>query len=103
MAKNQFAISDPNGAVLVAALLLGGCTREEATARLKNDIQPDKMEIIHARFPCRSPDIHFFGYRFRIFVKEEIALGDICWDPAAREWTWQILPEYPLPRLNPYK
>jgi hypothetical protein len=90
-------------AVLLAALLLAGCTREEATTRLKKDLQPDTMEIVHARFPCRSPDIHLFGYRFRIFVKEEMALGDICWHPIAREWTWQILPEYPLSRLNSRK
>jgi hypothetical protein len=28
------------------------------------------------------------------------AYGDICWDVVARSWTWQILPEYPLSRLN---
>ena len=91
------------GAMLVSALILGGCTRDEATARLKNDIQPDHVEIIHARFPCRSPDIHFFGYRFRIFVKGDISLGDICWDFSAREWTWQILPNSPLSHLNSRK
>ena len=90
-------------ATLVGALILGGCNQEEATARLANDIHPDKVEIIHARFPCRSPEIHFFGYRFRILVKTEMALGDICWDPLAKEWTWQILPEYGLSRLNPRK
>ena len=91
------------GAVLVSALILGGCTRDEATARLKNDIQPDHVEIIHARFPCRSPDIHFFGYRFRIFVKGATSLGDICWNFSAREWTWQILPDSPLSHLNSRK
>jgi hypothetical protein len=90
-------------ATLVGALILGGCNQEDATARLANDIHPDKVEIIHARFPCRSPEIHFFGYRFRIYVKAEMALGDICWDPLANEWTWQILPEYGLSRLNPRK
>ena len=81
--------------VMAAALILGGCTRDAATARLKNDIQPDTLEIVHARFPCRSPDIHFFGYRFRIFVKGQDLLGDICWDFSTREWTWQILPDFP--------
>jgi hypothetical protein len=81
----------------------GGCTRDEATARLKNDIKPDSVEIVHARFPCRSPDIHFFGYRFRVFVKEEDSLGDICWDFSAREWTWQILPDSRLSHLNSRK
>ena len=90
-------------ATLVGALILGGCNQEDATARLANDIHPDKVEIIHARFPCRSPEIHFFGYRFRIYVKTEMALGDICWDPLAKEWTWQVLPEYGLSRLNPRK
>ena len=92
------------GAVVVAAaLILGGCSQDEATARLKNDIQPDSLEIVHARFPCRSPEIHFFGYRFRIFVKGETSLGDICWDFSAREWTWQILPDSRLSHLNSRK
>ena len=88
-------------ATLVGAVILSGCDQEDATARLANDIQPDKVEIIHARFPCCSPEIHFFGYRFRIYVKTEMALGDICWDPLAKEWSWQVLPEYGLSRLNP--
>jgi hypothetical protein len=87
--------------VLFAALLiLGGCTREEATARLRGDLQPEDLEIIHARFPCRSPDMHFFGYRFRIKVQGEYADSYICWDVSDRKWTWQILREYPLSRLN---
>ena len=90
-------------AMLVAALMLGGCNQEDATARLANDIHPDKVEIIHARFPCRSPEIHFFGYRFRIHMKTEMGMGDICWDPLAKEWTWQVLPEYGLSRLNTRK
>jgi hypothetical protein len=48
------------------SLNMSGCTREEATASLRADLQADELEIIHARFPCRSPDMHFFGYRFRI-------------------------------------
>jgi hypothetical protein len=64
------------------------------------------MRRISAQYPKQAsptPEIHFFGYRFRIYVKTEMALGDICWDPLAREWSWQILPEYGLSRLNPRK
>jgi hypothetical protein len=88
-------------AVLGAFLMLGGCTPQEATARLKHDIPADTLEIIHARFPCRSPDLHFFGYRFRVKVKEEYGDGDVCWNFSTRQWTWRILPEYGLSRLNP--
>ena len=59
----------PVCALLVAVLILGGCTRQEATARLNNDIPVDTLQIIHARFPCRWPDLHFFGYRFRVTVR----------------------------------
>jgi hypothetical protein len=93
----------PYGAKIVlfgAVLILSGCTREEATASLRGDLQVDEFEIVHARFPCRSPDMHFFGYRFRIGLKGEYAFGDICWDASAQKWTWQILPNYPLSRLN---
>ena len=87
--------------VLVAMLLiLSGCTREEATASLRADVQADEFEIIHARFPCRSPEMHFFGYRFRIKVQGEYADGYICWDVSDGKWAWQILREYPLSRLN---
>jgi hypothetical protein len=44
--------------------------------------------------------MHFFGYRFRIRLKGEHADGYICWDVSTRKWTWRILPEYPLSRLN---
>jgi hypothetical protein len=87
-------------ALFAALVILSGCTREEATASLKADLQVDHFEIIHARFPCWSPDMHFFGYRFRIRVKNEYAHGDICWDLSARQWTWRILPGYPLSHLN---
>ena len=87
--------------VLIAMLLtLSGCTREEATASLRANVQVDEFEIIHARFPCRSPEMHFFGYRFRIKVQGEYADGYICWDVSDGKWTWQILREYPLSRLN---
>src|SRR6516165_1669917 len=56
-------------AVLVAFLILSGCTREEARARLQDDIPADTIDIIHARFPCHSPDLHFFGYRFRVILE----------------------------------
>src|SRR6266481_2428197 len=81
-------------------VILSGCTQEEAAASLRGDLQVDEFEIIHARFPCRSPDMHFFGYRFRIGLKGEYAYGDICWNASAREWTWQILPRYPPYRVS---
>src|SRR5262245_24510952 len=101
MNKTRTTIYGPKAALLAAALLiLSGCTREEAIAKLKADLQADEFEIIHARFPCRSPDMHFFGYRFRIRVEKEYADGDVCWDVSTREWTWRILPQYPLSHLN---
>jgi hypothetical protein len=90
----------PKSVLFAALLILSGCTREEATASLRAELQVDEFEIIHARFPCRSPDMHFFGYRFRIGLKGEYAFGDICWDASAQKWTWQILPDYPLSRLK---
>ena len=98
--KNRITIYRPKTVLFAALLILGGCTREEATASLRGDLQVDEFEIIHARFPCRSPDMHLFGYRFRIGLKGEYAYGNICWNASAREWTWQILPQYPLSRLN---
>ena len=98
--KNRIAIYGPKTVLFGALLILSGCTREEATTSLRGDLQVDEFEIIHARFPCRSPDMHFFGYRFRIGLKGEYAFGDICWDASAQKWTWQILPDYPLSRLN---
>jgi hypothetical protein len=61
----------------------------------------DTIDIIHARFPCRSPDLHFFGYRFRISIKGEFSEGEICWNFSTGEWSWRILPGQPLSRLNP--
>jgi hypothetical protein len=87
--------------VLLVVLLLGGCTRQEATARLRVDIPVDTIEIIHARFPCRSRALHFFGYRFRVSLKGEYSDGDVCWNFSTRQWTWRILPEHSLSRLNP--
>jgi|SRR5207302_4392375 len=68
-------MSRPISASLAAFLLLSGCTREEATARVKDDILADSFGIIHARFPCRSSGLHFFGYRFRVKVKGEFGEG----------------------------
>ena len=64
-------------AVLVAFLVLSGCTREDARARLQDDIHADTIAIIHARFPCHSPDLHFFGDRCRVIEKGEYGYGDI--------------------------
>jgi hypothetical protein len=74
---------------------------QEAMARLKNDIQADQIGIVHRRFPCRSPNLHFFGYRFRIIIKDAFAEGEVCWDFSSRKWSWRILPEYPLSRQFP--
>jgi hypothetical protein len=98
--KKRITIYRLATALLAVLLILGGCTREEAIASLKTDLQADEFDIIHARFPCRSPDIHFFGYRFRIRVEKEWAEGEVCWDASTREWTWRILPQYSLSRLN---
>jgi hypothetical protein len=85
---------------LVGFITLGACTREEASARVKGDIGADTIEIIHARFPCYSPNFHFFGYRFRARVQGEIGDGYVCWNFSDQQWSWQILPEYKLSRLN---
>src|SRR5215467_1584655 len=86
---------------LVSLLLLCGCSREEAEARLKRDLPLDSVDIIHARFPCRAPGLYFFGYRFRIASKGEFSDGDICWSFSTGQWSWRILPGQPLSRLNP--
>jgi hypothetical protein len=88
-------------AMLAIFLLLCGCSRQEATARLKHDLPVDSVDIIHARFPCRSPGLHFFGYRFRIGSKREFSDGDICWNFSTRRWSWHIMPGQSLSRLNP--
>ena len=95
----------PRAAILLATfLILAGCSQEEAIERLKRDLPVDSIEIVHARFPCRSPETHFFGYRFRASSKGKgVALGDICWTSLTREWTWQILPEYEQWLLNIHK
>ena len=87
--------------VLMILLILAACTPQEATLRLKNDLPVDSVEIIHARFPCYSPDFHFYGYRFRLRVQGKYGYGDICMNLSTREWTWVILPGYDLPPLTP--
>jgi hypothetical protein len=75
-----------------------GFTRQEAIARLKNDIPADRIELVHRKFLCHSAGLHAFGYRFRIVVKQDVAEGEVCWNFSAQKWTWRILPEYRLPR-----
>ena len=94
----------PRAAILLATfLILAGCSQEEAIERLKRDLPVDSIEIAHARFPCRSPEMHFFGYRFRAWSKGQGALGDVCWNLLTREWTWRMLPEYQQRLLNTRK
>jgi hypothetical protein len=75
---------------------------QAAMAHLRNDIQVDQIGIVHRRFPCRSPDFHFFGYRFRVLLGKDFGQGDICLNLSTGRWSWRILPEYPLSRLNPH-
>jgi hypothetical protein len=88
-------------AVCLVLLIVSGCTHEEARTRLQDDIQADTIDIIHARFPCRSPDLHFFDYRFRVILKGEFGDGDICWNMSTRQWSWRILAGQSLSRLSP--
>jgi hypothetical protein len=43
--KNRIAIYDPKTVLFGALLILSGCTREEATASLRGDLQVDEFEI----------------------------------------------------------
>ena len=91
-----------SSSILAVFLLSSGCSRDDALERLKKELPVEKIEIVHARFPCRSPELHFFGYRFNAITEQkEYGYGDICWDFARRQWTWHIMPEYSLSRLNP--
>src|SRR5262249_29937686 len=45
-------------------------------------------------------NMHFFGYRFRIRLKDEYAQCDICWAVSTGKWTWRIVPRDSLSRLN---
>jgi hypothetical protein len=53
------------GALITIFLVLVGCSPEEASAHLRRDLSVDLIEIVHVRFPCWSPDMYFFSYRFR--------------------------------------
>jgi hypothetical protein len=89
-------------AILAVFLISGGCSRDDALEHLRKEVPVDTIQIVHARFPCRSPDLHLFGYRFGVSLQQkENGYGDICWDFATRQWTWQILPDSSLSRLNP--
>ena len=78
----------------------GNCYLFEINSRWTIDGASRKNLGRYVNHSCRPPDMHFFGYRFRIGLKGEYAFGDICWDASAQKWTWQILPDYPLSRLN---
>jgi hypothetical protein len=91
-------------AILAAFLMSSACSRDGALEHLKKEVPVDTIQIVHARFPCRSPDLHFFGYRFGVSLQQkEFGYGDVCWDFSTRQWTWQILPDSSLSRLNPRK
>jgi hypothetical protein len=77
-----------------------GFGSQGAMARLQHDIPADRIGIAHRQFLCRSPDLHFFGYRFRVAIKDEFGEGDVCLDLASGAWSWRILPNYSLSRLN---
>jgi hypothetical protein len=90
-------------ATLLSCLVLGGCTAEDASTRLAQELpNVENIEFVHARFPCFSPEFHFYGYRFRVRAKKpEWSYGDICWDFVSRQWTWVMLPGYELSHLTP--
>jgi len=92
-------------AILVALLAASGCSREDAVEHLKKELPVDSIQIVHARFPCRSPDLHLFGYRFNAILlqQREGGYGDICWDFSSRQWSWQMLPDSSLARFNQKK
>ena len=89
--------------LLLISLILTDCSRDEAIERLKHDLPIDGIQIVHARFPCRSPDMHFFGYRFRARSNGEYGNGDICVNLSTKGWTWHLLPNSPLAHLNQTK
>jgi hypothetical protein len=83
-------------AAILSCLVLAGCsTGQDAIAHLAPDL-PDveRIDIIHARFPCFSPDFHLYGYRFRVTSKKthQGSYGDICWNFSTRQWTWGDTP-----------
>jgi hypothetical protein len=49
-------------AALSGFFVLAGCSGQEASDRLRQDMPTvEVVDIIHARFPCYSPDFHFYG------------------------------------------
>jgi hypothetical protein len=92
-------------AVLAVFVAVSGCSREDAVEHLKKELPVDSIQIIHTRFPCWSPDLHVFGYRFNAILlqQREAGYGDICWSFSTRQWSWQMLPDSSLARFNPKK
>jgi hypothetical protein len=89
-------------AALLSCLVFGGCTGEDARTRLAQDLpNVENIELVHARFPCFSPDFRLYGYRFRVRAKTDWSFGDICWNFSTRQWTWVMLPGYVLSHLTP--
>jgi hypothetical protein len=76
-------------AAVLSCVLLGGCTGQDASKRLAQDLPNlENIALVHARFPRFSPDFHFYGYRFRVRAKQsDWSFGDICWNFATRQWT----------------
>jgi hypothetical protein len=101
--RGAVAMTGKTAAALLSCLLLGGCSGQDANTRLFQDVPTvENIELVHARFPCFSPDFHLYGYRFRVRAKKpEWSYGDICWNFATRQWTWVMLPGYELSHLTP--
>src|SRR5947199_10745923 len=57
-------------AILAVGLISGSCSRDDALEHLRKEVPVDTIEIVHARFPCRSPDLHFFGYRIGVILQQ---------------------------------
>src|ERR1700730_15984789 len=68
-------------------LLLCGCTPEKASTHLNDALLVDRIEIVHARFPCCCPAWHVFRERFSATVQNRQILGDICWDFSTGSWS----------------
>jgi hypothetical protein len=98
------AMNGKLASAILSCLVLAGCARQDAITHLAPELPNDVelIEIIHARFPCFSPDFHLYGYRFRVAPKGHLwSYGDICWNFSTRQWTWVILPGYELSHLTP--
>jgi hypothetical protein len=51
-------------AAVVSCLVLGGCAGQDAITHLALDVpNVERVDIVHARFPCFSPEFHLYGYR----------------------------------------